>query len=61
MKSFLQHIIDDIDDCGSLKEEAYIFPNRRSCLYFKISQPFVIMLLHSTVQNLVKMLHITDN
>jgi len=35
MKSFLQHIIDDIEDCGPLKEQAYIFPNRRACIYFK--------------------------
>ena len=34
MKSFLQHIIDDIEDCGQLKEKAYIFPNRRACIYF---------------------------
>lgn len=36
MKSFLQHIVDDLDDQSplSLKDQCFVFPSRRACVYF---------------------------
>jgi len=36
VKSFLQHIVDDLDDQNalSLKDQCFVFPSRRACVYF---------------------------
>ena len=36
MKSFIQHIVDDVDEknLGAIKDKCFVFPSRRACVYF---------------------------